>query len=35
VLELDTAVLLPMVEDCVLRVDLEGHRIDVARGFAD
>ncbi len=35
VLELDTGVLLPMVEDCVLRVDLEAARIEVAQGFAD
>jgi 16S rRNA processing protein RimM len=35
VLELDTDVLLPMVEDCVLRIDLGAQRVDVARGFAD
>jgi 16S rRNA processing protein RimM len=35
VLELDTGVLLPMVEDCVRNVDLEARRIDVAAGFAD
>ena len=35
VLELDTGVLLPMVEDCVQHVDLEAGRIDVAAGFAD
>ena len=35
VLELDTAVLLPMVEDCVRVIDLEGRRIVVAEGFAD
>ncbi len=35
VLELDTDVLLPMVEDCVLQVDLEARRIVVAPGFAD
>jgi 16S rRNA processing protein RimM len=34
VLELDTGVLLPMVEDCVTRVDLEARRIEVAAGFA-
>lgn len=35
VLELDTGGLLPMVEDCILAVDLEGRRITVAKGFAD
>jgi 16S rRNA processing protein RimM len=35
VLELDGGVLLPMVEDCVLEVDLEGRRIVVAPGFAE
>jgi ribosomal 30S subunit maturation factor RimM len=35
VLELDSGVLLPMVEDCVRRVDVEGGRITVAAGFAD
>jgi 16S rRNA processing protein RimM len=35
VLELDSGVALPMVEDCVRQVDLEGGRILVARGFAD
>ena len=34
-LELDTGLLLPLVESCVLEVDLEGRRILVARGFAD
>jgi 16S rRNA processing protein RimM len=34
VLELDGNVLLPMVEDCILRVDLDGRRIVVADGFA-
>jgi 16S rRNA processing protein RimM len=34
VLELDSGVLLPLVEDCVLDVDLEGRKIAVARGFA-
>jgi 16S rRNA processing protein RimM len=34
VLELDTGVLLPMVEDCVRSVDLE-QAITVADGFAD
>jgi 16S rRNA processing protein RimM len=35
VLELDTGVLLPLVESCVLSVDLENGQIVVARGFAD
>ena len=35
VLELDTGVLLPMVEDCISRIDLDAGRIDVAGGFAD
>jgi 16S rRNA processing protein RimM len=35
VLELDSGVLLPMVEECVRSIDLEGRRIDVAAGFAD
>jgi 16S rRNA processing protein RimM len=35
VLELDTGVLLPMVEDCVRDIDLGARRIVVARGFAD
>ena len=35
VLELDTGILLPLVESCVLSVDLEQGRILVARGFAD
>jgi 16S rRNA processing protein RimM len=35
VLELDSGVLLPMVEDCVRRIDLEARRIEVAEGFAD
>jgi 16S rRNA processing protein RimM len=34
VLELDTGVLLPMIEDCVQSVDLETGRIQVAVGFA-
>jgi 16S rRNA processing protein RimM len=33
VLELDSGLLLPMVEDCVLAVDLEGRKIIVAPGF--
>jgi 16S rRNA processing protein RimM len=35
VLELDTGVLLPLVEACVREVDLEGERILVAAGFAE
>lgn len=34
VLELDSGVLLPMVEDCIRIVDLAGGRIEVAEGFA-
>jgi 16S rRNA processing protein RimM len=34
VLELDSGVLLPMVEDCVRDVDVAGGRITVAEGFA-
>ena len=34
-IELDTGLLLPLVEACVLDVDLERGRILVARGFAD
>jgi 16S rRNA processing protein RimM len=34
VLELDTGVLLPMIEDCVRTVDLDAARISVATGFA-
>jgi 16S rRNA processing protein RimM len=35
VLELDSGVLLPMVEDCVRAIDVEQRRIEVAEGFAD
>jgi 16S rRNA processing protein RimM len=35
VLELDTGVLLPMVEECVRQIDLGAGRIEVAAGFAD
>ena len=35
VLELDSGLLLPMVEECVLAVDLDARRIVVAAGFAD
>jgi 16S rRNA processing protein RimM len=34
VLELDSGTLLPMVEDCVVRIDLDAGRITVAEGFA-
>ena len=35
VLELDTGVLLPMVEECILKVDLEAGCITVTQGFAE
>jgi 16S rRNA processing protein RimM len=35
VLELDSGLLVPMVEDCVLSVDLDARRIVVAPGFSD
>jgi len=35
VLELDSGVLLPMVEDCISLVDLERARIVVATGFSE
>lgn len=35
VLELDSGLALPLVEDCVRAVDLDGGRIVVAPGFAD
>jgi 16S rRNA processing protein RimM len=35
VLELDSGRVLPMVEDCIVEVDLDSLRILVARGFAD
>jgi 16S rRNA processing protein RimM len=35
VLELDSEVLLPMVEDCVRTIDLDSRRIVVAHGFAE
>jgi 16S rRNA processing protein RimM len=35
VLVLDSGLALPMVEECILEVDLETARILVARGFAD
>jgi 16S rRNA processing protein RimM len=34
VLELDSGLALPLVEACVLEVDLDGRRIQVARGFS-
>ena len=34
-LVLDSGILLPLVESCVLEVDLEQRRVLVARGFAD
>ncbi len=34
-LELDAGALLPMIEDCVISVDLDARRIVVAAGFAD
>jgi 16S rRNA processing protein RimM len=35
VLELESGLLLPLVEDCVRQVDLDTGRIVVSRGFAD
>jgi len=35
VLELDSGLLLPMVEECLREVDLDARRVVVARGFAD
>ena len=34
-LELESGLLLPLVESCVLEIDLDAGRIVVARGFAD
>jgi len=34
-LELDTGVLLPLVEDCVREIDLEGRRVLLNPGFTD
>ena len=34
-LVLDSGLLLPLVEDCVLEVDLDAGRVVVARGYAD
>jgi 16S rRNA processing protein RimM len=35
VLELDSGLLLPMVEECIRDVDIDARRIVVARGYAD
>jgi len=35
VLELDTGVLLPMVEDCILEIDVTAGHITVAQGFTE
>jgi 16S rRNA processing protein RimM len=35
VIELDTGLLLPMIEDCIREVDLGSGRIVIASGFAD
>ena len=35
VLELDTGVLLPLVEDCVRDVDVDGRRVLLNPGFID
>jgi ribosomal 30S subunit maturation factor RimM len=35
VLELDSGVLLPMVEECVRVIDVAEQRIEVADGFAE
>ena len=35
VLELDSGVLLPMVEDCIRLIDVAARRIEVAEGFAE
>jgi 16S rRNA processing protein RimM len=35
VLELDSGVMLPLVAACVLKVDVDGGRILIARGFAE
>jgi ribosomal 30S subunit maturation factor RimM len=32
-LELDTGLLLPLVEECILDIDLESRTVLVARGF--
>ena len=34
-LELDTGLLLPLVEDCVREVDLAGRRVHLNPGFTD
>ena len=35
VLELDTGVLLPLVEECVREVDIDGRRVHLNPGFID
>jgi 16S rRNA processing protein RimM len=35
VLELDSGLALPLVADCVRKVDLEAGRIEIARGYSD
>jgi 16S rRNA processing protein RimM len=35
VLELDSGVLLPMVEECIRTIDVPAGQIEVAKGFAD
>jgi 16S rRNA processing protein RimM len=35
VLQLSGGVLLPMVEDCIKRIDLDAQRIEIAAGFAE
>ncbi len=35
VLELDTGLLLPVIEDCLREVDVDGRRIHLNRGFTD
>lgn len=34
-LELDSGLLLPLVEDCILSIDIQERRVIVSRGFAD
>jgi ribosomal 30S subunit maturation factor RimM len=34
-LELDSGLLLPLVEDCIRQVDLEGRRVLLNPGFTD
>ena len=35
VLELDSGLMLPLVEDCIREIDLDGRRIVIAPGFAE